>query len=67
MRPMRGRTTGNAFPKLPEPDSARVDDRDLVVFRRIVSDGEILGTVYLRADYELFARIFDYLGSPPSF
>jgi len=50
------------FPKLPEPDGARVDDRDLVLFKRIVNDGEILGTVYLRADYELFSRVFDYLG-----
>jgi len=47
---------------LPEPDGARVDDRDLVLFKRIVNDGEILGTVYLRADYELFSRVFDYLG-----
>jgi len=51
-----------AFPKLPEADSARVDDGDLVLFKRIVSDGEILGTVYLRADYELFSRVYDYLG-----
>jgi len=50
------------FPKLPEPDGAGVDDRDLVLFKRIVNDGEILGTVYLRADYELFSRVFDYLG-----
>src|SRR3989454_192094 len=50
------------FPKLPEPDSARVDERELVVFKRIVSDGEILGTVFLRADYELFDRVYDYLG-----
>src|SRR5712691_11120511 len=50
------------FPKLPGPDSTRVDERDLVVFKRIVSDGEILGTVYLRADYELFDRVYDYLG-----
>src|SRR5206468_3931765 len=51
-----------AFPKLPGPDGARVDARDLVLFKRIVSDGEILGTVYLRADYELFSRVYDYLG-----
>ena len=51
-----------AFPKLPEPDGARVEERDLVLFKRIVSDGEILGTVYLRADYELFPRVYDYLG-----
>ena len=52
----------HAFPKLPEPDSARVDQGDLVLFKRIVSDGEILGTVYLRVDYELFPRVYDYLG-----
>src|SRR5260221_1642656 len=46
----------HAFPKLPEADNVRVDERDLVLFKRIVSDGEILGTVYLRADYELFPR-----------
>ncbi|TMH80932.1 MAG: HAMP domain-containing protein [Betaproteobacteria bacterium] len=52
----------HAFPKLPEPDSARVDQGDLVLFKRIVSDGEILGTVYLHVDYELFPRVYDYLG-----
>src|SRR6267378_1612786 len=52
----------HAFPKLPEADNVRVDERDLVLFKRIVSEGEILGTVYLRADYELFPRVYDYLG-----
>ncbi len=52
----------HAFPKLPGPDGARVEDGDLVLFKRIVNDREILGTVYLRADYELFDRVFDYLG-----
>ena len=52
----------HVFPKLPGPDGARVEERDLVLFKRIVSDGEILGTVYLRADYELFDRVYDYLG-----
>jgi signal transduction histidine kinase len=52
----------HVFPKLPDPDGAHVDARDLVLFKRIVNDGEILGTVYLRADYELFSRVFDYLG-----
>ena len=50
------------FPALPETDGIRIEDRDLILFRRIVSDGEILGTVYLRADYELFDRVLDYLG-----
>jgi signal transduction histidine kinase len=50
------------FPKLPEPDGMRIDGHDLILFKRTVSDGEILGTVYLRADYELFDRVRDYFG-----
>lgn len=50
------------FPKLPEADSMRVDGQELVVYRRIVNDKEILGTVYLRTDYELLQRIRDYVG-----
>jgi len=44
-----------AFPKLPSRQACG-RRQDLVVFKRIVNDGEILGTVYLRADYELFSR-----------
>jgi len=51
-----------AFPKLPEGDGVRIEDRDLILFKRIVNGGEILGTVYLRADYELYDRVLDYLG-----
>jgi hypothetical protein len=40
------------FPRLPESDNASVDSGDLVVYRRIVANGQILGTVYLRAKYE---------------
>jgi signal transduction histidine kinase/ActR/RegA family two-component response regulator len=50
------------FPPHPESDGERVDGRDLVVFRRVVSGGEFLGTVYLRADYELYDRFRDYAG-----
>ncbi len=52
----------NRFPRLPEPDGVSVRGRDLVVFKRVVSNGEILGTVYLKADYELYDRIQTYLG-----
>jgi signal transduction histidine kinase len=51
-----------AFPKLPEADGMRVDGRQLMLYRRIVNDREILGTVYLRTDYELVERIRDYVG-----
>jgi signal transduction histidine kinase/ActR/RegA family two-component response regulator len=50
------------FPQLPESNLVRVEGRHIVLIKRIVSDKEILGTVYLRADYEIFSRILDYLG-----
>lgn len=49
-----------AFPKLPESDGMRIDGQGLVLYRRIVNDKEILGTVYLRTDYEMLRRIGDY-------
>jgi signal transduction histidine kinase len=50
------------FPKLPDVDGVRVEGRRLIVVRRIVENDEILGTVYLRAVYEMYDRILDYLG-----
>ena len=49
-------------PALPEPDGARIEGRDIVLFKRIVENNEILGTVYLRADYEILNRLAGYLG-----
>lgn len=50
------------LPRLPEAEGARVEGDSLVVFRRIVENNEILGTVYLQADHGLYARLLDYLG-----
>ena len=50
------------FPKLPEPDITRIENRSLVVFKRVVENNEILGTVYLDADYEFYERMRDYIG-----
>jgi signal transduction histidine kinase/CheY-like chemotaxis protein len=50
------------FPKLPGLDGQAVENGDLLVSRRIVSDGRILGTVYLRAEYELYERVRSYAG-----
>jgi signal transduction histidine kinase len=50
------------FPKLPEADGMRTVGQELVLYRRIVSDKEILGTVYLRTDYEMLQRVRDYIG-----
>ncbi len=57
----RGRQA-ERFPQLPEVDTVRVEGTNLILFKRIVNDNVILGTVYLRADYELVSRTLDYIG-----
>jgi signal transduction histidine kinase len=49
------------LPKLPESDGMRIEGRGLVLYQRIVNDKEILGTVYLRTDYEMLQRVGDYV------
>ncbi|MES1982134.1 MAG: ATP-binding protein [Pseudomonadota bacterium] len=48
------------FPAAPEADGVRVEGRSLVLYKRIISNGATLGTIYLRANYELIARTLDY-------
>ena len=50
------------LPSLPGAEGVGVEGANLVVFQRIVQNNEILGTVYMRADYEVFGRLFGYLG-----
>ena len=50
------------FPGLPENDGTRIEGGTLTAFRRIVSDRQILGTVYLRGEYDLYDRLLGYLG-----
>jgi signal transduction histidine kinase/CheY-like chemotaxis protein len=50
------------FPLKAEPDDVRVLGNDLLLFKRIVENGEIIGTVYLRAEYALVSRMLDYMG-----
>lgn len=54
--------SSSQFPSLPESDGSRIDGKELVLFKRIVDNKEILGTVYMRAQYELLERLRDYLG-----
>ncbi len=49
------------FPPLPGLDGYRIEGDRIALFHRIVENGEILGTVYLQARYELAARLKDYL------
>ena len=44
------------FPGLPESDGYRIDGEELVLFKRIVDNKEIVGTVYLQASYNLMQR-----------
>lgn len=50
------------LPALPDSDSVRVTGEKLDLYRRIVENSEILGTVYLRSDYEFYERLWNYLG-----
>jgi signal transduction histidine kinase len=49
-------------PALPETEGSRVDGADIILFKRIVKGNEILGTVYLKADFKLRERLIGYLG-----
>ncbi|MDB5803485.1 MAG: hypothetical protein JWN73_807 [Betaproteobacteria bacterium] len=48
------------LPRLPENDGYEIDRRELQVFKRIIDEREILGTVYLRASHHLLDRTRDY-------
>jgi signal transduction histidine kinase len=50
------------FPEHPDVDGNHIDDANLIVFKRIVDHGEVVGTVYLRAAYELYGRVANYAG-----
>ncbi len=45
-----------------EGDTVRMDGNELSVFTRIVQDQEMLGTVHLRVDHELFDRLIGLIG-----
>jgi signal transduction histidine kinase/CheY-like chemotaxis protein len=60
--PAEGGRAGAAIPPLPGPEGALVEDDSLLVFRPIVENGEVLGMVYLRVDYQLYDRLRGYAG-----
>ena len=53
---------GPPIPRMPQSDGYAIEGSQIVVYRRIVEDRELLGAVYLRAAYDLDARLRDYLG-----
>ena len=54
--------TRGDFPVLPGAEGVSVKHGGLVAFKRIVGHGQVLGVVYLRADYELYDRLPSYAG-----
>jgi signal transduction histidine kinase/ActR/RegA family two-component response regulator len=50
------------FPEAPQEESVHTEGPDLIIFKRIVHKGEILGTVYLRVDHGFSSRFADYAG-----
>jgi signal transduction histidine kinase/CheY-like chemotaxis protein len=51
-----------SFPALPDEPGVQVGQRQMAVFKHIVDQGEVVGTVYLRADYPLMDRVRHYAG-----
>jgi signal transduction histidine kinase/DNA-binding NarL/FixJ family response regulator/HPt (histidine-containing phosphotransfer) domain-containing protein len=54
--------TQRPFPGAPAADNAVVDGADLLIFKRIVDQGRTVGTIHLRARYELYDRVRNYAG-----
>jgi signal transduction histidine kinase len=50
------------LPSLPEAEGVRVEGSEIVVFRRIAENNEILGTVYLRAQLQFLEHLAGVLG-----
>jgi PAS domain S-box-containing protein len=51
----------NALPLLPETDGVHIKGETLDIYRRVVENGEILGTVYLQSHYEFYERLWSYV------
>jgi signal transduction histidine kinase/CheY-like chemotaxis protein len=49
------------FPPRPEASGYHIERDEVVVFRRVVENGEPLGTIYIRARYLPWDRLLDYL------
>ena len=49
------------FPRQPGPEGYSIHDDELLMFHRVVEEGETIGTVYLVAYYRPWSRLIDYL------
>ena len=51
---------GQHFPARAEPAGYRIEGGEVVVFRNIVENGEMVGSVYVRSRYGLVERLLSY-------
>lgn len=58
---MRDQVPDNEIPARPGADGFRFAGTELSVFRQVTSGQEVVGTVYLKERYELYAWLRDYL------
>ncbi|WP_426209060.1 hybrid sensor histidine kinase/response regulator [Massilia sp. TWP1-3-3] len=49
-----------SYPPRPGAPGYSIDDGELVVYHPVIDNGEVLGTVYLRARYGLVERLLNY-------
>lgn len=50
------------FPVLPGDEGVSIDDSNLVIFRRIIENDEILGTAFIHSDYPINERVLNLIG-----
>jgi len=50
-----------SVPRAPQAEGVAFDDGKMMLYRRIRDNGELLGTVFLQADYEILGRFGDYV------
>jgi signal transduction histidine kinase/CheY-like chemotaxis protein len=50
------------FPPLPGADGVTIAQGEMTAWKRIIDHGQILGTIYLRADYGLYGYLWGYAG-----
>ncbi|MGH8372313.1 MAG: sensor histidine kinase, partial [Gammaproteobacteria bacterium] len=50
------------FPALPDSEGVQFTGDDIVISHRIIANHEIIGSIYLRAHYNLYQRVRSYTG-----
>lgn len=58
----RAGDVAEAFPGSPSAEGTTITGNQIHLFKKIVEDDKLQGTVYIRAKYELLDRLLDYLG-----